>query len=137
MDIYAGANIEEILEIIMKLTMLHEDLTHNSLKSEGERLRQAFDEMEGEGFFERSMADLEGFESLGGAYNKITSHEPFDDPYDEEDPKDIVFTVYGDGGWHRYHITVDGSILFSKMHAALPSSDEAIRKASSLKFELY
>ena len=79
----------------MKLKMLYEDVEYLSLNSSIDDLRHAFDSMEGDGFFDRSM---EGeYESLGEAYEQLGDRESWSD----DEPKDIIMSVYGDGGWHR------------------------------------
>jgi hypothetical protein len=103
-----------------------------SLNSDIKTLSRAFDDMEGIGFFDESL-DRENGSSLGDAYEMVATHEPWDD---EEDPKDILMSVYGAGGFNRYLITADGSILFSKIHATLPSPDVAIDRAMALGFEV-
>ena len=42
----------------------------------------------------------------------------------------IVATIYGQGGWNRYHVLDDGAITFSAMH----SNKEGIEKAKEVGF---
>ena len=47
----------------------------------------------------------------------------------EEMREDYVASIYGQGGWNRYHVKGDGSVIFSKMH-----SEEEAQKAQELGF---
>ena len=48
----------------------------------------------------------------------------------EEMREDYVASIYGQGGWNRYHVKGDGSVIFSKMH----SEEEEAQKAQELGF---
>ena len=46
---------------------------------------------------------------------------------------DIVATIYGQGGWHRYYIKGNGGVGFSRGHAM----DEGIQSAQKAGFSLF
>ena len=50
----------------------------------------------------------------------------------QEMRKDIVASVYGNGGWSRYHVLGDGTVEFSAIH----SDNEGIQKAKEVGFSI-
>lgn len=50
----------------------------------------------------------------------------------EDLPYEIVATIQGQGGWHRYHVHGDGKVTFSKSHAM----DDAVEKAQQMGFNV-
>lgn len=128
----------------------------NLLTSTGAELKKAFDTMEGKGFFDESMlkstdtdlgyfyniyetleekleelvaeleaikaggADLGGFETREEAISELTR---------EIADKKVrnIMTVYGSGGWHRYHVQFDGSVIYDAYYG--PTIDAARARA--------
>ena len=103
----------------MKLNILHEESTSsiNLFNTDAHTLKQVFDAMAGQGFYDYSIND-DGYYSIGGFYKWV---EQLMDDYgeegmDEEDMRFTNFTVYGNGGWHRYFVNVRGDVDYSLHH---------------------
>jgi hypothetical protein len=77
----------------------------NLLKDSIAELRAAFDLAEGNGYFDRSMADERGHDqSLGSVMKTLKS--------DWKQPEySLGLCIYGAGGWHRYFVGKDGEVI--------------------------
>jgi hypothetical protein len=75
-------------------------------------LQQAFDTVEGTGFFCRSAAPQDSEYTIWNAWDVLTREAG-----PKADMEFSVATIYGDGGWNRYYVYRDGSVKFSKGHA--------------------
>jgi hypothetical protein len=81
----------------------------NLFTTSEDALRAAFDYVERPGFFDRSMVENSEY-SIQYAIERVT------DPILTTGAW-CVSTVYGDGGWNRYFVYRDGTIMFSRSHA--------------------
>ena len=132
----------------------------NVLTTPQAELQIAFDLMEGDGFYNYTMSAKPGGHSyefsLIGAIDRMNKHRQMvnditnitgdygdlkNDPEDWEwwkeqySPDDIISgAIYGNGGWNRYFLKGDGTILFSKMHA---TTRRAVQDAADLGFEIF
>lgn len=77
----------------------------NLLKDSISDLRAAFDLAEGEGFFNRSLADDRGTDqSIGAVIKTIKSNW-------QQPECSIGLCIYGSGGFHRYFVGKDGEVI--------------------------
>jgi hypothetical protein len=94
----------------------------NLLTTDESKVQNAFDEVEGEGWFDESMNDQHDL-SLGPVKKRVENKNV--------GPQGA--NVYGKGGIHRYWVRRDGRIDFSKYHA----DEEAINKAKNVGFHIF
>lgn len=91
----------------------------NLLTSDPADLQAAFDLMEGDGFWERSMGepaeDFIGATNIRTANNWLRGEGYWLDRHDDEGPRGFA-CVYGAGGGHRYYIRPDGRVDYSLHH---------------------
>jgi small nuclear ribonucleoprotein (snRNP)-like protein len=130
------ASEEEALQYLADLTGKRIIIAGNSLSiySDKTKLKEAFDQLEGEGFFDQSMGKSNP-ESLGWVFSNFDRFEEAvkDAKEWDDDPDDIDITsVYGKGGGNRYRIMASGLIKFSEMH----STKEKAEEARSVGFEV-
>lgn len=83
----------------------------NLLTTHGDELREAFDAIEHPGFFDESLKDEESHTSIGRAFLELQRLME-GNILSEENQKHYSFTIYGDGGEHRYNVRFDGTIEF-------------------------
>lgn len=57
----------------------------------------------------------------------------FPEEYMKEMQEDIVASIYGQGGGHRYHIMGNGDVIFSEMHALDEGKDRANKLGFTMK----
>ena len=82
-------------------------------------LQAAFDLLEGDGFYAASAADAY-YEHLGGVRKALAHPERIDG----------FLVLYGRGGWHRYFVRTDGTVLADAHYGINPQS------AASVGFDL-
>lgn len=104
-----------------------------------DKLRRAFDAIEGTGFFDRSeSADSQSITSARLVLADCRETWQRNPDLCENDQESIPETIYGAGGGNRYIVLLDGSIHLSKMHAGAMLYDNATtRKARALGFGLW
>ena len=89
-------------------------------------LKKAFDQLEYDGWSDEVLFK----DHLAEARAKVKENKEFKDLFDEDNVD--VYEIYGKGGWHRYHIWLDGKITFSSLHAM----EEDTQKARELGFDI-
>lgn len=82
-------------------------------------LEVAFDTLEGKGFFKRSISKDDGYSLM----TAIRCHQ-----------EGMTMCVYGNGGYHRYYLSIDGRLTFSGMHSNWPN--DRCQDAEDVGFEV-
>ena len=93
----------------------------NLLTTPNSKLRAAFGFLEMQPHFWDWSLEEKNEWSVWGAFQRfeqLMDHDRLDGIDD-----DSVYTIYGAGGYHRYFVYPDGSIIFSKMHCSCPKRD--------------
>ncbi len=93
-------------------------------------LREAFDALEGEKFFDFSIKGFNGKNSIDAAFKR------FEQLIDKGRLSRLsglqpVAIIYGAGGGHRYFVYADGNIVFSTRHCSCTcrgSHDSAVER---------
>jgi len=98
----------------------------NLISTDRKELRDAFDFVEGTGFFHCS-------EYQKTIYSIRSAYRVLDYGYNENSATtNSVTTIYGKGGWTRYGVRSNGDVYFSEYH----SSPEQLQKAKVIGFEI-
>lgn len=118
-------------------------LVISMVETDPTELATCFDLMEGRGFYNSSATvDPSGnsVQSIRHLYN-YWMEKIKDKPFDPEWSciHDSIGEIYGNGGFHRYYVTRDGGIHFSKFHASSwrRSKEEVAADAASLGFGVW
>jgi len=90
-------------------------------------LQFKIDYIEGDGYYETIKDEI--IEAMQGIGEIREMAEMLGDDPDRE----VIQSIYGNGGWNRYFVMSNGTVEFSKMHG----SAEDVKKAQEVGFELF
>lgn len=118
----------------------------NLLTTPKERLKTAFDELEGIGFFDGSFKRDDdysipaAYRMLEKLYDDYEQYKKIDPEYAKEFEKDfsnhnIPMSIYGQGGMNRYFVGYNGDLSISLMHST-HVWPETLETARSLGFKV-